>query len=107
MLDSYALFSCCVRREAYETNLSRQREDSQEWERKLQAAEEKLADGQRLLNQREKRANDTDRILRQKQNDLEDEQRKIVTANSVLRKKEDDMGSKIEDLTHKEKASFL
>ncbi|XP_004232097.1 nuclear matrix constituent protein 1 [Solanum lycopersicum] len=90
-------------REAYETNLSRQREDSQEWERKLQAAEEKLADGQRLLNQREKRANDTDRILRQKQNDLEDEQRKIVTANSVLRKKEDDMGSKIEDLTHKEK----
>ncbi|KAL3378540.1 hypothetical protein AABB24_004456 [Solanum stoloniferum] len=90
-------------REAYETNLSRQREDLQEWERKLQAAEEKLADGRRLLNQREQRANDTDRILRQKQNDLEDEQRKIVTANSVLRKKEDDMSSQIEDLTHKEK----
>ncbi|KAG5624064.1 hypothetical protein H5410_009282 [Solanum commersonii] len=71
-------------REAYETNLSRQREDLQEWERKLQAAEEKLADGRRLLNQREQRANDTDRILRQKQNDLEVEQRKIVTANSEL-----------------------
>ncbi|CAN4079562.1 unnamed protein product [Withania somnifera] len=90
-------------REAYETNLSRQREDVQEWERKLQAAEERLADGRRLLNQREERANDIDRILGQKQNDLEDEQRKIVTANAVLRKKEDDISSRIENLTHKEK----
>lgn len=107
LLDSDTVYSCCLRREAYETNLSRQREDLQEWERKLQAAELRLADGRRLLNQREQRANDTDRILKQKQNDLEDEQRKIVTANSVLRKKEDDMSSRIDNLTHKEKASFL
>lgn len=100
-------YSCCLRREAYETNLSRQREDLQEWERKLQAAEERLADGRRLLNQREQRANDTDTILSQKKNDLEDEQRKTVIANSVLRKKEDDMSSQIENLTHMEKANFL
>ncbi|KAM3363617.1 nuclear matrix constituent protein 1 [Capsicum galapagoense] len=95
--------SFIAERETYETNLSRQREDLQEWERKLQAAEERLADGRRLLNQREQRANDTDTILSQKKNDLEDEQRKIVIANSVLRKKEDDMSSQIENLTHMEK----
>lgn len=95
--------SFSAERDTYETNLSRQREDLKEWERKLQAAEERLADGRRLLNEREQRANDTDRILRQKQNDLEDEQRKIVTANSVLRKKEDDLSSRIENLTDKEK----
>ncbi|KAF3653118.1 putative histone acetyltransferase HAC1-like [Capsicum annuum] len=76
--------SFIAEREAYETNLSRQREDLQEWERKLQAAEERLADGRRLLNQREQRANDTDTILSQKKNDLEDEQRKTVIANSEL-----------------------
>ncbi|KAJ8546208.1 hypothetical protein K7X08_018791 [Anisodus acutangulus] len=66
-----------------------------------EAAQERLANDRRLLNQREKRANDTDRILRQKQNDLEDERSKIDTANSVLRKKEDDMSSRIANLCEK------
>lgn len=78
-----------------------------EWERKLQEGEERLALGQRILNQREDRANENDRIFKQKQKDLEDAQKKIDEANTILKGKEDDFSSRIANLTIKEKARPL
>lgn len=76
-----------------------------EWERKLQEGDERLAEVRRLLNQREERANENDRIYQQKQIDLEGAQKKIEIVNSSLKKKEDDISSRVEKLSLKEKAS--
>ncbi|GAA0154086.1 hypothetical protein LIER_12170 [Lithospermum erythrorhizon] len=90
-------------REAQEVQLAKQREDLREWEKKLQEAEERLAEGRRLLNQREQMANENDRILKEKHNDIEAAQKKIDTANIALKKKEDDINSRIASLSLKEK----
>lgn len=76
-----------------------------EWERKLQEGEERVAKRQILLNQREERANENDRIFKQKQKDLEDAQRKIDEANTILKGQEDDISNRIANLALKEKAS--
>lgn len=76
-----------------------------EWERKLQEGEERVAKRQILLNQREERANENDRIFKQKQKDLEDAQRKIDEANTILKRQEDDISNRIANVALKEKAS--
>ncbi|XP_050381362.1 nuclear matrix constituent protein 1 [Argentina anserina] len=89
--------------EARENSLAKWREDLLEWERKLQEGEERLARGQRNINQREERANEHDRSLKNKEKDLEDAEKKIDATNEALKRKEDDMTSRLASLTLKEK----
>ncbi|KAL5583456.1 hypothetical protein UlMin_015898 [Ulmus minor] len=92
-----------TRQREHETNLSKQKEDLREWERKLQEGEERLAKGQSILNQREERANENDKMFKQKQKDFEDTQKKIDETNMSLKRKEDDISIRLANLTSKEK----
>ena len=57
-----------------------------------------------ILNQREERSNENDRVFKQKQKELEVAQKKIDESSKVLKSKEDDISSRITNLTVKEKA---
>ncbi|KAK7302442.1 hypothetical protein RJT34_13332 [Clitoria ternatea] len=67
--------------------------------------EERLAKGQNFLNEREQRANENDRICSRKERDLIEAQKSIDATNITLRNKEDDVNSRLANISLKEKIS--
>ncbi|KAG4170808.1 hypothetical protein ERO13_A12G172400v2 [Gossypium hirsutum] len=95
--------SFVAEREAYQATFSKQREDLNEWEKRLNKGEEKLTELRRMLNQREEKVNENDRHFKQKERSLEELQNKIDLSTLKLKEKEDDIGKRLTDLVSKEK----
>lgn len=93
------------RKRAHKSSLSEQKDDLHEWEKKVREVEERLMKDQTNISQREEKENENDRILKQK--NLKDAQKKIDNTNTTLKRKDDDMSSRLENLAMKEKARIL
>ncbi|CAL1390738.1 unnamed protein product [Linum trigynum] len=81
-------------KEAHDTSLSKQRDELRVWERKLDEEEEWLSNDLRIVKERDEREGHSDRISEQKIKDLREAQRKIDEANSILKRKEDDIAGR-------------
>lgn len=94
--------SCYIRKEAHESTLLRQKEDLQDWEKKLQEGQQRLSESQGLLNKRESRLNDANKLVNQKERDLEESKKKIDAANMALKEKETVLCTRLADVGARE-----
>lgn len=99
--------STTSRREVYQATFYKQREDLNEWEKRLNKEEEKLTELRRMLNQREEKVNENDRLFKQKERSLEELQNKIDLSTLKLKEMEEDIGKRMTDLVSKEKVDIF
>lgn len=95
--------SLATDRESFEATFYKQREDLNDWERKLQQREDMLRDGRQNLGEKEKKIVETEKNLKQKERDLEVLEKKIDSSNSLLKEKEAEIVRRVADLNVEEK----
>lgn len=96
-----------LRREAHEAVFYKQREDLQDWEKKLTLEEDRLSDAKRNINHREEIILESERAIKKKEKLLEVMQQKIDIAKSKLTEREESINIMLNDISKKEKVSFL
>ncbi|KAJ8774504.1 hypothetical protein K2173_016950 [Erythroxylum novogranatense] len=90
-------------REAHKAALYKQKEDLNEWEKKLEKQENRLCDLCKTLNQREEKMNESDRSLKQRERNIEEAQKRIDLSLEKLKEREDDVDNRLSDLISEEK----
>ncbi|XWS69829.1 hypothetical protein CRYUN_Cryun04dG0211900 [Craigia yunnanensis] len=95
--------SLVAEREAHQATFYKQREELNEWEKRLNKGQERLTELRRILNHREEKTNENDRLLKQRERSLEQLQNEIDLSTLKLKEMKDDASKRFEDLISKEK----